>query len=158
MKRYLLCILLIVSGALPAVAQDDAPMACTLTELEEVNEVVERGMGDLAFIVSDDYTTIGEAIDDVTVLQRRYWDDVGFAPYCLEAFTRGYEAGRIIDHYAIAYGLMAAAEADSGNVGQANRLRDQADKHIRRAEEVARLRLPDIYEEFFTDGLEPIWP
>lgn len=153
--KHLFIILVCLAFVLPAAAQEATPEpapplgACPSDQLADINDAIDNAARQLSVVLFLDPADHSyEIMDDVTIQQRAYWDTLRTQPLCVELYTRGYTFGRVIDEYAIAIGLGNAAVAavamqDSDN---AERLQDQAMKHIRNAQRLIETRFPDYYD------------
>lgn len=148
-KNLAIGILFALVAAAPAAVQDDIP-ACTADELEIISTKINESLSDLSIVITEDLDDIAETMDDVTIVQRRHWTEIalGNIPECAEKYTRYYEFGRVIDNYSIAYGLIATSAVArlSGDEDQAERLSDQAAKHVREANRALENVFPESGE------------
>jgi hypothetical protein len=141
-----LILMLTLSTLSPAAAQDEALEPCERADLHDLNTSIESAALDLSYYLENEDEDIGEAIDDITIIQRVFYDAIFLMPDCAEKYTRGYRMMVLLDQYSIAYGLRAAAqlERENGNRQQAGRLEDQADKHVREAERIVRTQITEL--------------
>lgn len=124
--------------------------ACTEEELEEINAAIDNAAQGLNTTLNvRGYDNAIEILDDVTVTQRSFWAEVLLMPNCTEVYTRAYPMGRLLDEYSIGYGITIAALVellkDEDSV-LAERLLSQAEKHLREAQRMISLHLPELDE------------
>lgn len=162
-KRFIACagIILLLFPVL-VIAQDatdepdEASVTCTADGIENINFHIEENAVALDVFLDDPPDDVYQMVDEITVIQRRFWTAMLLQDDCLELFTRGYRFGRLLDEYAIAFGVGAAAvEADlKDDDDAADRLVDQLEKHLREAQRVLRLYFPEYMDMLGDDRFQ----
>lgn len=156
MPKKLVTLMVIIFLILPVfagVSAQDTPsdttiQPCDQETIEEINDIVERGVRLLLSNVEEMRDDAGVAIivRRFARAQKAYWDDVNELPRCAETYTRAYEAGRAIDYATTAASLTGSllAEADNPTGEDTKRLKEIANLIFDEAVQILKDNLPDI--------------
>lgn len=160
MKTLFTVLFAFVAGALASTAaltaQSETIPLCTDKQLEDIEQSITFALDNLDFVLTNqtEGETLGKILDYIAIEQRGFSLVIRTFPHCAETYIRGYRVGQILDNYAIAYGMMAAAELEAlkGNTEFAEILEHKSERNLIQAAGIASNRLPDIYEKYFVDG------
>ncbi len=158
-RRWMALLVLFLAVVLVARAQDDEGegiRACTDEEIAAIDEQIDSRIVYIITILSETTAdSVSEDLDDLGVEQRGFWNGVDTLPECAELYTRAYEAGRIIDHFTIALGMVAGAQIETmiGDDDLSDLMIERAERHVRQAKTIGRRVFGDaLYADFFADG------
>lgn len=158
MNRNTIIIVVLILASFVAghgLAQDETPepspltQACTEDEAKQINDLIDSYSDLVIEVINDKPEPFYQGFDSITRHQWSYWQQLSFLPQCADTFTRGYEFGRVIDDYSIAYGLATLANflERSGVEGLPDRYRKRLDEQVHTANTLLQEKLPDIFEK-----------
>jgi hypothetical protein len=134
---------------------------CSDDEIEDLNTNIELylpyfvdALNGVNIFDEVEQHTPSETLERLAKEQRSFSNVLRVQSRCIETYTIGYVLAHAVDHFTIAYGLLAAAEAERavGNDDIANELAEDAESNRIHAEGILQNNLPEIYAEYFSQS------